>query len=179
MTTTEIIVKKIYKNEGKTKAGKPYTATKLLATDKNYYTTFQSSSVIASIREGTRVKLEAMQNEKFPTNYDITRIIEIDTSPKQEPISAGRIGIDIPSPPSAHNTAAPSPSPLSTTEALKMLTEAIAEVRKELPQVDDDALMPLIAEHYSAKLQAQQQVFSLSMSNMVQQSKLRNMGMIR
>ena len=173
----DIIVKKIYKNTGKTKAGKEYQLTRLLATDKNYYFTFQSSSVISSIQEGSAVKLEATQDKQYPTNYDIIRIIEVDANPpKQEPTTAGRA---LPSNPGVHNITAPSPSPLSLSDASKMLAEAISEVQKELPQVDDGELISLIAEHYSAKLQSQQQTFSLAMSNMVQQSKLRNMGMIR
>ena len=171
----EITIKRIYKDTGKTNAGKDYQLTKFLATDKNYYTTFQSSSILDSIKEGALVKLEATQNKQYPTNYSITRIISVDsTSPKiiTRTDQAGHIGIPTPSIP-------PSPSPLSQAEGYKMLVDAITEVQKELPSVDDGELIPLIAEHYSAKLQAQQQGFSLAMSNMVQQSKLRNMGMMK
>ena len=71
------------------------------------------------------------------------------------------------------------PALLSPTEALEMLKDAIAEVQKELTDVDNAELIPLIAEHYGAKLQAQQQRFSLAMSNYVQALKLSNMGLMQ
>ena len=177
MQPIEIVVKKIYKNQGKTKAGGDYILTKLLSQDKRYFSTFLSSSVIASIQEGSKVKLEAVQSKEYPTNYDITRIIQVDAAPNDITRNS-QAGRPLTSDSSIHNQT-PSPLPLSASDALKMLTKAIAEVQKELPQVDDDALIPLMAVHYGAALQAQQQRFSLDMSNMVQQSKLRNMGMIK
>ncbi|MEM3414805.1 MAG: hypothetical protein QW575_04480 [Thermoproteota archaeon] len=67
-----IIVKRIYKNTGTTKAGKPYTLTKFLA-DGKYYITFKP--VPDDLAEGQSVKIAYEPTEK-PDTYTITKIIE-------------------------------------------------------------------------------------------------------
>ena len=53
---TKITIKRIYRNEGKTKAGKPYLLTKLLGDDSNYYVTF--SQDLKDAKQGQIAVLE-------------------------------------------------------------------------------------------------------------------------
>ena len=179
----DIIVKKVFKNQGKTKKGKDYTLTKLLSQDKRYFSTFQSSSVISSITEGSQVRLEAEQSNDYPTNYSITKIVSVDNTGSKaaarESPNKG-MGQGRPMATQATPSAAPaSPHPITQEEGMRMLRDAIKEVQEEFPSIDISDLMPLVAQHYEMKKSIQAQKFSLEMSIIVQNNKLRNMGMIR
>ncbi|MEM3416254.1 MAG: hypothetical protein QW719_02875 [Candidatus Micrarchaeaceae archaeon] len=67
-----ITIKRIYKNAGTTKSGKPYTMTKLLA-DGKYYVTFKP--VPDDLTEGGSLKI-AYEPTESPTKFNITKIIE-------------------------------------------------------------------------------------------------------
>ena len=57
---TKITIKRIYRNEGKTKSGKPYQLTKILGNDSNYYVTF--SQDLKAAKEGQIAVLEFEPN---------------------------------------------------------------------------------------------------------------------
>jgi len=74
---TTIIVKRRYESTGTTKAGKPYTLTKLLAGGK-YYSSFKP--IAEAIQEGSEVELECDPSE-IANTYDIKRIISFSDAP--------------------------------------------------------------------------------------------------
>ena len=174
---TTIIVKKIYTDTGKTKAGKPYTLLKFLDTDRKYYTTFNPSSTTDAIKEGASVKLEAEENQKFPNTFNITRIIEVDANPDKVD-NAGRK-----TPYSSSSASSPSalqpPTPLSEHELEVIRQEAIKTIQDKFDELDIGELIPLIAEEYKARLMLEEQRFSVEMSIYVQACKLRNMGVMK
>ena len=65
----------------------------------------------------------------------------------------------------------PLPEPLKQEDADKMLNVAVMEVRTKFPDLDDDVLMPAIAAQFTARLQRQQQEFSVAMSQHIDASK--------
>lgn len=79
----QITIKKIYRKEGKTKAGKPYLLTKLLA-EGRYYTTFSEAQQYKDLKEGMVVSLEC---EPASTSgyFNITKLITPNAAPASLP----------------------------------------------------------------------------------------------
>ena len=77
MSIETITIRKIYVNQGSTKQGKPYTLRKFLATNRCYYATFKTDSVIQGIKEGDSVTLECEPTIGHDGSFSIKRIIEV------------------------------------------------------------------------------------------------------
>ena len=79
---TKITIKRIYRNEGKTKSGKPYLLTKLLGNDSNYYVTF--SQDLKAAKEGQVAVLEF--EPKGEGKNEIKKVISLsDANPPLTP----------------------------------------------------------------------------------------------
>jgi hypothetical protein len=74
MTKKIITAKKVLIKQGTTQKGKPWKRTTILSTDGLYYSTFETTSIIDAIIEGTEVNLEFKEGVK---GNDITKIISI------------------------------------------------------------------------------------------------------
>jgi hypothetical protein len=79
---TKITIKRIYRNEGKTRSGKPYLLTKLLGTDSNYYVTF--SQDLKDAKEGQIAVLEF--EPKSAGHNEIKKVLSLyDANPPLSP----------------------------------------------------------------------------------------------
>lgn len=184
---TTITVKRVWRNPGTSKkTGKPYTLTKLLA-DGKYYTTFQSSSIISSIQEGSIVELEAVPSKREGC-LDIARIIGVDAVPKTtQPANAGtgnttklaahanpqqadvkpeRQGSSGSSAGRTSETLPAAPVPLTLQQLDAMLKASIESIHSQdfFNGMDDDVIAQVVAARLRGALQAQSQGFQLAMN---------------
>ncbi|MEM4097892.1 MAG: hypothetical protein QXS81_04315 [Candidatus Micrarchaeaceae archaeon] len=122
-----IIIKRIYRNTGTTKDGKPYTLTKLLAGGK-YYTTFKPMP--AGLAEGQSLQIECEPTEK-PDIFRLIKIISYAANPARE------------AQPVATTTASPGFEAVAEYAAA-LLREAKAIADKETPEWKDTSEYPYL-----------------------------------
>lgn len=75
---TQIKVKLIYPKSGFKKNGKPYTLTKLLATDGKYYSIFKA---LSEVKVGSLITLKCEPSQGHDNCFDIKEIISYDAHP--------------------------------------------------------------------------------------------------
>ena len=160
----------------------------------------QDSSIIASIKEGSEVTIDAKKyNEK---QWNIIKIIDVynadsPVTKKEEGRSGGeKFHLNIP-PQNAQGlidkskgnlkivenpypqtpTKPELPKVLTEFDMDNMLTKAIEATvsRKEFRDIDTDKLLGIIEKNYAARLQQQHQEFETKMNVLVQSQKVSNM----
>ena len=155
---TKITIKRIYRNEGKTKSGKPYQLTKILGNDSNYYVTF--SQDLKAAKEGQIAVLEFEPNGEGKN--EIKKVLSLtNANPTHEPRQTG----------SGNSAWSPADEAIGTRVQLR-LKHAREIVDKEFPDAKGYSdYMGMVAE-------IAHQLFAEAASLSIQSAKERNMQQI-
>ena len=158
---TKIIIKRIYRNEGKTKSGKPYLLTKLLGNDSNYYVTF--SQDLKDAKEGQIAMLEF--EPKGSGKNEIKKVLSLsDAHPSPQPRQAKED--------SGSSTWSPADEAAIGLKVAARLRRAREMVDKEFPDAKG------YSDYMSMVAEIAHQLFAEAASLSIQSAKERNMQQI-
>lgn len=144
----------IKRTPGKDKRGKPYERTSLKSEGGDWFSTLNSHEGLDLLLIGQTVDIEYELNGQYK---NLTKVGKVHPAAKQKD--------------SRSTTEPPLPTALTNAQSKTMMAGAIIEVMDEFPDISHAQLIPLIAEHYKAKLQAQQQEFSAASQVRIQYAK--------
>ena len=170
---TKVQIFKLFQKEDK----KPL---KVVGKDRSVYVSWNIEDMLQSAKKGDIVEMTVEQlpdyngQKQFKIQKVIALITNSDNAGEVLPEIDTEGGIDSPS-----ITQAPLPLPLTVEQVNIFYNEAVSEARERYPKLADEKLIQTVSDLFNAKLQSQQQDFSLQMSKFVQSNKLKNMGALK